>query len=58
MFIYHTFLKVPLDHRELISIIGVAPNTQYTDVRNKNSNTQGSSPNVLKVISHTTRNCS
>ena len=39
-------------------IIGVAPITQYVHVRNKNSNTQGSSPNVVKVISNTTRNCS
>ena len=27
--------------------------TQYTYVRNENSNTQGSSPNVVKVIFHT-----
>ena len=33
--------------------IGVAPVTQYTLVRNKNSNTQESSPNVVKVIFHT-----
>ena len=38
--------------------IGVAPITQYTHVRNKNSNTQGSSPNVVKVVFHTLRNCS
>ena len=30
--------------------IGVAPITQYTHVRNKNSNTQGSSPNEVRVI--------
>ena len=30
--------------------IGVAPITQYTHVRNRNSITQGSSPNVVKVI--------
>ena len=30
--------------------IGVAPITQLVHVRNKNSNTQGSSCNVLKVI--------
>ena len=38
--------------------IGVAPISQYTHVRNKKSNTQGNSPNVVKVISHTKRNCS
>ena len=38
--------------------IGVAPITQYTYMRNKNSSTQGSSPNVVKVIFHTIRNCS
>ena len=27
-------------------------------MHNKNSNTQGSSPNVVKVIFHTLRNCS
>ena len=41
-----------------IANIGVAPITQYTHVRNKNSKTQGSSPNVVKVIFHTTRNFS
>ena len=41
------------------TIIGVAPITQVTHVRNKkNSNTQWSSPNVVKVIFHTLRNCS
>ena len=40
------------------STIGAAPITQYTHVRNKNSNTRGSSPNVVKVIFHTSRNCS
>ena len=38
--------------------ICVAPIMQYTQVHNKNSNTQGSSPNVVKVIFHTLRNCS
>ena len=33
--------------------IGVFPITQYTHMRNKNSNTQGSSPNVVKEIFHT-----
>ena len=32
-------------------IIGVAPTTQVTHVRNKNSNIQGGSLNVIKVIS-------
>ena len=31
---------------------------QYTHVRNKNSNTQGSSTNVVNLIFHTLRNCS
>ena len=39
-------------------IIGVAPITQYMHVRNKNSNTQGSSPIVANVILNTLRNCS
>ena len=30
--------------------IGIAPIMQYMHVRNKKSNTQGSSPNVVKVI--------
>ena len=38
--------------------IGVAPITQYRRMHNKNSNTKGSLPNVVKVIFHTTRNCS
>ena len=33
--------------------IGVAPITQYTHMRNKTSNIQGGSPNVIKVIFHT-----
>ena len=41
----------------LIPCIGVAPIMQYMLVHNKNSNTQGSSPNVVKVIFHTIRNC-
>ena len=42
------------------SSIGVAPNTQATYVRNKNSNIQGRlyTINVVKVIFHTKRNCS
>ena len=42
----------------LMPSIGVAPIMQYTHERNKNSNTQGSSPYVVKVIIHTLRNCS
>ena len=38
--------------------IGVAPITQVTHVRYKNSNIQGRSFNVIKVIFHTMRNCS
>ena len=41
-----------------IVLIGVAPFTQPTHVRDKNSNIQGRSPNVVKVIFHTLRNCS
>ena len=37
--------------------IGVAPITQYTHMGN-NSNIQGNSPNVVKGIFHTLRNCS
>ena len=40
------------------NIIGVAPITQYTHMRNKNSNIQGGSLNVIKVIFHTIRYCS
>ena len=38
--------------------IGIAPITLVTYVRNKNSNIQGRSLNVIKVICHTIRNCS
>ena len=41
-----------------VVLIGVAPIMQYRHVRHKNSNTQGSSPNVVKVIFHALRNCS
>ena len=37
--------------RRQVAMIGVAPITQYTHVRNKNNNTQESSPYVVKVIS-------
>ena len=36
-----------------IVTIDVAPTTQVTHVRNKNSNIQGRSLNVIKVIFHT-----
>ena len=38
--------------------IGLAPITQYSPVRDKNNNTQGSAPNVVKFNFHTLRNCS
>ena len=38
--------------------IGVATITQVTHVRNKNSNIQGRSLNVIKVSFHTIMNCS
>ena len=38
--------------------IGIAPITQVTHMHNKNSNIQGRSPNVIKVLFHTIRNCS
>ena len=34
---------------------GLAPITQHTRVGNKNGNTQGSSPNMVKVIFHALR---
>ena len=37
-------------------IIGVAPSTQFTHIRNKNSNTQEDSPNVVEVIFHPSGN--
>ena len=40
-----------------IIIIAVAPFTQATHVRTKNSDIQGRSLNVIKVIFHTVRNC-
>ena len=43
---------------KVILSIDVAPITQYTHVRNENSNTQGSSTNEVKVSFHTLRNCS
>ena len=38
--------------------IGIAPITQVTHMHDKNSNNQGRSPNVVKVIFRTIRNCS
>ena len=40
------------------SAIAVAPSTQVTHVRNKNSNIQGRSLNAIEVIFNTIRNCS
>ena len=45
-------------YETVVVYIGVAPITQITHVRNKNSSTQGSSPNVIEVIFHAIRNCS
>ena len=45
--------KTKTDH------IGVAPiANNFAHMRNKNSNIQGRSPNVVKVIFYTIRNCS
>ena len=41
-----------------IMLIGVAPFTQVTHVNNKNSNIQGRSLYMIKVIFNTIRNCS
>ena len=43
-----------------VSINGHWRSSHYAimNVRNKNSNIQGRSPNVAKVIFHTIRNCS
>ena len=41
-----------------IFYIGVVSITQVTQMRNKNSNIQGRSLNVIKVIFHTIRKCS
>ena len=48
-----TFLSL-----NLIGIIVVAPITQVTQVRNKNSAIHGRSLNVIKGIFHAMRNCS
>ena len=42
----------------VLANIGVAPISQPTHVRDKNSNIQGRSPNVVKVTFHTIRKCS
>ena len=42
----------------LLHSIGVAPISQVTHVPNKNSNIQGRSLNVIKVIFHSKRNFS
>ena len=41
-----------------VEFIGVAPITQVRHMRNENSNIQGRSLNVIKVIFHSIRNCS
>ena len=41
-----------------VLFIGLVPITQDTYVHNKNSNVQGRSLNVIKVIFHAIRNCS
>ena len=38
-----------------MNCIGVVPITQNTHLRNINSKTQGSSPNVVRVVFHTLR---
>ena len=43
--------------KQRVKSFGVAPITQYARVCNKNSNTHGSSLNMLKVIFHTLSNC-
>ena len=53
-----TFYSPLLSFDYVMSFIGVSPIMQYMHVRNKDSNTQGSSPNVVKVFFHTRRNCS
>ena len=42
----------------MVPCIGIAPITQITHMHNKNSNIQGRSLNVIKVIFHTIRNSS
>ena len=49
--------SMPLKFNEKVSeYISVVPITQYTHVCNKNSNTQGNSPRVVKEIFHTLTN--
>ena len=56
---YHKQLRIPaykvLFSSMLQRSISVAPITQVTLVRNKNSNIQGRSLNVIKMIFHSTR---
>ena len=49
---------VPERYMQSKYTIGVAPIMQYTQVHNKNDNTQGNSPNVVKLRFHTLGNCS
>ena len=44
------FFQPGLLQRNYWKIVGIAPITQYTHMRNKNSNTQGSSPNVVSDV--------
>ena len=49
----------PQTKQKIVNIgIGVATIAQVMHVGNKNSNIQGRSLNVIKVIFHTIRNCS
>ena len=48
--------KFPIYRREADVNIGVAPITQVTHVRNKNSNIKGRSLDRIEVIFHTIRN--
>ena len=51
-------LNADLYRKHIVNSIGVTPITQYTHACNKNCNTPGNSPDVIKVIFHTLRNCS
>ena len=58
----HNYKEITCDETKKMTLnsqidklnIGVAPITQVTQVRNKNSNIQGRSLYVIKVIFHTT----
>ena len=57
-FSYNSFVKLHGKKIQSHNIIGIAPITHIRHVRNKNSNNQGRSPNVIKVIFHTIKNSS